>query len=156
MKQWKNYFRKDEKKKPSVIFNREEKLKFIETLLVVGSILTGFTSIRPEFPFLLIPSFIMFIVCSLIFIVWISFQDKIQWEKKLKHQFFNRIFIIFLSGLISVSFSSVIASIYILSIKLNGVYALVGFFGLYISITAFLWIALSGEKQCYESVDVVD
>ena len=74
---------KEKRKKIPEIFNYTEKKKFIQTLLIVGGLITVFNRGTNN----IISLFTLFIVSSLCYIIWISILEKTddETEKRAIH-----------------------------------------------------------------------
>lgn len=98
------------------VFNYNEKKKFIEILLIVATLLLVFKSNS-----IMIPTFTIFIIGSLMFIIWISMLEKldgnIRKKKKGYISWCNRFF----SAIVSFSFSSLVFAVYLEVSTFNGI-----------------------------------
>jgi len=80
----------------------EEKKKFVDTLLIAGSILGALRFIP-----LMIPFFILFIVVSLVMLIWVSMLEQMNLEERLQNS--TKIKNVLFSAILAFSFSSIIA-----------------------------------------------
>jgi hypothetical protein len=81
--------------------NFEEKKKFVETLLIAGSIVGALRFI----PYM-IPFFILFIVVSLVMLIWISMLEQMNSDERLLNS--TKIRNTLFSAVLAFSFSSII------------------------------------------------
>lgn len=142
-------------------FSFEEKKKFVETLLIAGSIVGALRFI----PYM-IPFFILFIFVSLVMLVWLSILEQMSSEERLLNSTKNKN--ILFSAVLAFSFSSIIAvtitqgitivdakknidfvSLVIVVVSMLAVYFMVGYFLL-------LVLARYKNKATDQDIDVVD
>lgn len=128
------------------VFNHEEKKKFIEILLVVATLLLVFKSNS-----LMIPTFTIFIISSLMFIIWISMLEKLDsniWKKK--EIYISRSNLL-LSLIVSFSFSSLVFIIFIQASTYSGflhmVFLILSVLIIYGLLGYILSLALYKEKK---------
>jgi len=132
--------------KISEIFNHEEKKKFIETLLVVATLLLVFKTNS-----FMIPTFVTFIVGSIAYIIWISMLQKLNTNtRKVKYGYISRINLI-LSAFVAFSFSSLVFIIFIQVYTYSGFYQIIFYIisllVVYGLLGFMLLMALSKEKK---------
>ncbi len=128
------------------VFNHEEKKKFVETLLVVATLLLVFKANS-----LMIPTFTVFIIGSLIFIIWISMLEKLNpLTIKEKYSHISKNNFLF-SAVVSFSFSSLVFIIFIQSytyeLFLEIIFIVVSLLVIYGLLGYILFLALYKEKK---------
>ena len=139
----------------------EEKKKFVETLLIAGSIVGALRFI----PYM-IPFFIVFIVSSLVMLIWISMLEQMDSEERLQKSTKTRNSLF--STILSFSFSSIIAvmstqGISVVDANKNIDYVGLGFvigsfIAIYLMVGVFLYLVLARNKNVTTNydIDVVD
>jgi len=143
------------------ILNYEEKKKFIDTLLIIGSILVAM-----RFNSLMIPFFVLFIVSSLSLLLMISALEKMSFEDRDRLRKSTKITLV--SFVVASSFSAIIADMSVQGVALvdtnghifvmNFIIVIVAFFGIYAMICSVLYLVLVQYKNVADNwnIDVVD
>jgi hypothetical protein len=140
-------FRK--KMKNFEVLNFEEKKKFVDTLLIIGSIIVVL-NIKNY----LIPYLIFFIVSSLVFLVWLSTLQRAGYERRSNRS--TRILNAFFSSVLTFSFSSIIASLSVPTIV--DLMDIINMIAVYLSVGFFLFYVLVLYKNDIDNcdIDIVD
>lgn len=130
------------KLKKSDIFTYDEKRNFIQTLLIIGGLLAAFNYTLNNTTI-----FVIFIISSLMYLIFISINERKSSKLKNKGRKFFEVYYTLLPCSVGFSFSGLIAIITIPDLLKTGLIGIIFLFALYAMLGFILSFVLSIKKK---------